>query len=453
MRRLLAVVVSLSFAALLDAETRTWTGSAGNNWTTASNWSGGSAPAAGDDLVFPASGTNQSTTNNDFPDGTLFNSILFTGGSYTLFGSSITLGSGGIDVNAGLHRINTAVKMGAAQTWVLNRDSSGVSVNGGIDLNGLALSITGDGNVAPSIGKISGAGSIYLSGLTAGLNLQGASTSTAPFRVTDSTVFLHNTYLGPFIIGNFGGLSIDPGATAGAVTTTGIFAGLQPGFLFGAGNSGSVSMNPTSEFDVVMRGAQYNSLNLSGTIDLGGADLMLLTGDSLVPQGTKLTIVNNDGDDPVTGTFRGLADGAELVAEFDTPQIFSVSYTGGTGNDVVLTAMGPGTETSMELSSSVNPSSPQSPVTLTAKVTATSGTAVPTGSIDFTEFIAPNTLKKLATVPLDSTGTATFTTSDFAAGEHLVEADYSYNNPPFAPNAAILDQRVITAVHRHAARP
>lgn len=453
MRNLVAALLTLSFAAQLDAATRTWTGAAGNNWTTASNWTEGSAPVAGDDLVFPANGANQSTANNDFPNGTLFNSIFFSGGSYTLSGNSIVLGRGGVDVNNGVHRISMPVTLAAAQTWVLNRDSFGVSVNDGIDLNGMALAITGEGNFAPSVRSISGAGSILLSGLTSGLNLQGASTSTAPFIITSGAAFLHNAYPGPFIVEDGGELSIDPGATAGPISVSGVFSELQPGFLFGTGNSGSVSLAAGSKFTVVTREGQFNSLNVTGTIDLEGADLNLSTGNTLIPAGTKLTIINNDSTDPVTGTFRGLPEGAEVVSEFDTPQIFSVSYTGGTGNDVVLTAMGPATETNMELTSSANPSSPRASITLTARVTATSGTAVPTGSIEFTEFIAPNTIRKLATVPLDSTGTATFTTSDLEAGLHFLEAEYSYNNPPFAPNVAFVDQTVTESARRHAARP
>src|SRR4051812_47305231 len=154
MRNLVALMLTLFFAAQLDAATRTWTGAAGTDWTTASHWTGGSAPVAGDDLVFPANGANQSTANNDFPDGTLFNSILFSGGSYTLSGNSIALGRGGIDATDGVHRISMAVMLATAQTWVLNRGSFGVSVNGGTDLNGMALAITGEGNFAPNVRSI-----------------------------------------------------------------------------------------------------------------------------------------------------------------------------------------------------------------------------------------------------------------------------------------------------------
>ena len=50
------------------------------------------------------------------------------------------------------------------------------------------------------------------------------------------------------------------------------------------------------------------------------------------------TIINNDGADPVAGTFSGLAQGATIVVN-STPLV--ISYTGGTGNDVVLTSGAP----------------------------------------------------------------------------------------------------------------
>src|SRR5438132_1223245 len=73
------------------AATKTWVGGDGN-WSSGANWSGGTHPNPGDDLIFPV-GTGHMTTN-DFPDGTFFNSILIDAGGYTLNGSPITIASG-----------------------------------------------------------------------------------------------------------------------------------------------------------------------------------------------------------------------------------------------------------------------------------------------------------------------------------------------------------------------
>ena len=77
------------------AASRTWTGGgADNNWTTAANW-GGTAPVAGDDLVFPNGAARLSNTNN-FAAGTSFRSITISGTGYTLSGNSVALGVGNL---------------------------------------------------------------------------------------------------------------------------------------------------------------------------------------------------------------------------------------------------------------------------------------------------------------------------------------------------------------------
>ncbi|MCA9190571.1 MAG: autotransporter-associated beta strand repeat-containing protein [Planctomycetales bacterium] len=79
--------------------TRIWDGGAllSNNWTNAANWVGDAAPVAGDNLVFPG-GVSDRTADNNFPDGTAFNSISMSGG-YTLKGNRIILGAGGVTSN------------------------------------------------------------------------------------------------------------------------------------------------------------------------------------------------------------------------------------------------------------------------------------------------------------------------------------------------------------------
>lgn len=79
----------------------------------------------------------------------------------------------------------------------------------------------------------------------------------------------------------------------------------------------------------------YYTTNLAvfGTVTLSNAllDFSVL---SLPNSNFPLTIVDNDGVDAVVGTFAGLPQGATL----QTPRgNFTISYTGGTGNDVTLT--------------------------------------------------------------------------------------------------------------------
>jgi hypothetical protein len=95
------VILSLALAAVLMALTastalaasKTWaaTGSGSANWTTPANWVGNTAPVAGDDLTFPASGGTLTTkTSNTYQPGTSFKSLTLND-SYSITGNGFNL--------------------------------------------------------------------------------------------------------------------------------------------------------------------------------------------------------------------------------------------------------------------------------------------------------------------------------------------------------------------------
>ena len=80
--------------------TFTWTGLTSSDWNVVTNWQGSNKPtgnaAAVENLVFPVTGLNQAITNfNNAVDGS-YDSIKFTGGTYTISGSATMT----IDVSA-----------------------------------------------------------------------------------------------------------------------------------------------------------------------------------------------------------------------------------------------------------------------------------------------------------------------------------------------------------------
>lgn len=82
-------------------------------------------------------------------------------------------------------------------------------------------------------------------------------------------------------------------------------------------------------------GTDYDQLVVHGTNNLGGAALTVYPAFTKpVAVGQKFTIIDNDGTDPIVGTFNGLDEGAAITSGFYT---FTISYAGGSGNDVVLT--------------------------------------------------------------------------------------------------------------------
>ena len=122
---------------------------------------------------------------------------------------------------------------------------------------------------------------------------------------------------------------------------------LHPGNdgLYGPGlarlTCGQVEFSPGGGFMVDLAGTQpgtnYTQLAVNGTVNLGGAPLRVKIAFASAVS-NQFRIVQNDGIDPVSGTFKGLPEGA--TATFSGVQ-FRISYVGGTGNDVTLTQLTP----------------------------------------------------------------------------------------------------------------
>jgi hypothetical protein len=102
--------------------------------------------------------------------------------------------------------------------------------------------------------------------------------------------------------------------------------------------------------------------------------------------------------------------------------------------------------TSTALMSSLNPSTFGTSVTFTAVVTATApGSGIPGGAVTFKDGS-----KTLMVVPLDPTGTATFTISTLSIGNHTISATYGGNTNYRNANPASLTQVVNAAANGHA---
>src|SRR5205085_3212114 len=74
-------------------------------------------------------------------------------------------------------------------------------------------------------------------------------------------------------------------------------------------------------------------VDVTGTVTLSGATLHVAMPAGALNATQTFTVIANDGTDPVSGTFAGLAEGATITLGGGTLRI---SYIGGDGNDVVL---------------------------------------------------------------------------------------------------------------------
>jgi hypothetical protein len=85
-----------------------------------------------------------------------------------------------------------------------------------------------------------------------------------------------------------------------------------------------------------------DSLAVQGAVALNNASLSVVgLFSSTAVAGTSFRIIDNDGTDPVSGTFAGLPEGATVVAQAvggNQAQFYRITYAGGSNsNDVVLT--------------------------------------------------------------------------------------------------------------------
>jgi hypothetical protein len=81
----------------------------------------------------------------------------------------------------------------------------------------------------------------------------------------------------------------------------------------------------------------FDRVDVSGTVTLGGGELMLDASLLSASIGDAFELIADDGTDPISGTFAGLPEQAVFEAgAFD----FRITYAGGVdGNDVVLTVV------------------------------------------------------------------------------------------------------------------
>ena len=344
------IVGALLLAFMTSASQRTWDGGGVDwDWRTPANWDGSivrpSAPDPGDTLVFPVGPAKRQTTN-DFGAGTNFTALIFSGQDYSVGGNSIGL-SNGISSTAAssgtflflplILRENQTFSVTSPDSYLYLYDIS-------IDHN--ILTFDGDGNFV-LLGDISNSlffrGSLRKSG-TGRLTVLQPTGHDAPTivnggilavesRMTNSVVTVNNggTLRGT---GRIGGLN----ANSGGIVQPG---NNNPGVLesFGdvaldAGSTFRVRLNGTSA------GVDHDQLEVNGTVTLGGTLEVVLGYTPAV--GDRFTIIANDENDDVTGTFAGLPQNAEFMLNGRPFRIIYGDRFGGFGrdsNDVIIEAI------------------------------------------------------------------------------------------------------------------
>lgn len=197
----------------------------------------------------------------------------------------------------------------------------------------IAGSIVGSGGfnkIGPGLLVLNAASNLYAgaTGVDDGtLQLDAALASTNPVTVKPGATLKGNgSSDGPISVETNG--TVAPGASPGRLSSAGL--------ALGAGAKLAVEIGGP---DAIVR---YDTIAVSGPVSLGGATLNVTLAYA-PPDGQQFRLISQLQNQPVAGTFAALTEGATFQVGGTT---FGITYKGGSGNDVVLVAVPPGTPTS-----------------------------------------------------------------------------------------------------------
>jgi YDG domain/Cadherin domain/Beta-propeller repeat/HYR domain len=234
------------------------------------------------------------------------------GGAITLIGNNVEFDSTAI-ISSGTNSLTLKPKTAIAIDL------------GGADVSGSTLGFTDT-----ELDRVT-AGTLNIGDSTNSMiNVTAAITRLAATHVNLSTA--GNIVFNPGSLNTGGGnLVLNPGSTSSIQPiSSGVDVSLSTGNLtFSPGADLAVPINGLSE------DTNYRQLNLFGGVDLTGVDL-ILSGSHVPSPGQSFTIVKNDGADPITGTFNSMPEGFVIENFLGSAFSATLSYVGGSGNDVVL---------------------------------------------------------------------------------------------------------------------
>jgi len=276
--------------------------------------------------------------------------ITSTGGSVTVTGTHGTGGGSGILMNSNGTSTISAVPNGTVTLIADRMDLVAgfvTAINSGIvnirqKTNNQQINLGGDDDAAQLGLKDAELDRVTAATMNIGdVNTGAVSVSAAITQTKTTNIFATGTtVLNGGDLGIFGTVNSTLTANSGGV--------VRPGSSPGVINSGNLSFASSSTYAVEIGGTtpgngagKHDQINVTGTVALGGSTLTLASSGGFTPTaGQTFTIINNDGNsDAVTGTFNGLPEGAIISGFLGSTLGGKISYVGGDGNDVVLTAV------------------------------------------------------------------------------------------------------------------
>ncbi|MEO8469953.1 MAG: signal peptidase I [Chloroflexota bacterium] len=255
--------------------------------------------------------------------------------------SLIGTGIGGAGAIRNLANDNTwsgTITLGTGGATIAS--DSGTMTTAGITASARNLTVTGGGDT--TIGGIiaTTTGTLTKTG-TGTLTLSAANTYTGTTTVSAGSLLLNGSTGAAAATVASGATLRGSGSMAGSVNVTGTVA---PGSSAALLTTGAFTFSANSTCAIEIGGTtvatQYDQLRVaSGAITMGATvTLSLVAIGGFTPTvGQTFQIVDKVAAGAITGTFNGLAQGASIANFLGSSLHATISYTGGDGNDIVLT--------------------------------------------------------------------------------------------------------------------
>jgi len=393
-----------------------WTGAVSGLWSNAGNWIGG-IPQAGDSVAFGQRANLNASVTNDLSPGLSLRSIWI--GQYTqLLGSPIQLQS----------RLSA---------------SSLAEIHFAIDFGNRAVMIESTNSQMTLFGSIAGSGVVTHRGQ---INIRGSHTHSGSLVLGPPGGIFGLGHLDAIAapswnVANNGGWLTGRGRI-GDLSSSGVLGvGTNPGASYAANGAGRLHADDVQwtggnvylGLDGVIAGVSHDQVRAIGAVSISGTTLNLSLAATHVPSaGQQYVLIDNDGTDAISGTFTGLSNGATTIV---SGYQFQVNYAGGTGNDLVLTALNGRAISSTAIATNLNPVGTGQFATLTATVSGVGAT--PTGTVVFRD--GENALGSSSLF----NGVATLSRSFVTVGTYVITAEYAGDTTFGGSVSATLNQQVI----------
>jgi fibronectin-binding autotransporter adhesin len=295
------------------------------------------------------------TGASDNSDLTVDTGITTLEGANTYVGPTYIINGGTLNANAvnalPTNPARSAILMDqsgtGSSTLSLGASQSVLSLTGAsssaISLNANNLTMGGSAGSTAFAGSIGGTGGLIKDGASEQI-LSGSNGYTGVTTISAGTLAVNGS------IGSSSLTTIDGGTLRGTGTVGAIQlnsgGAINPAGLSTAGtlNTGNIAIvDGQLRFNIGGTGS-YDQINTTGTINLtaagSGARLVFNAINGYTAQlGDSFTIISNDLTDAISGYFAGLYEGKKVLNFLGSSLAGEISYTGGTGNDVVVTVV------------------------------------------------------------------------------------------------------------------